>query len=114
MHVCYDMPNFTIRIDEDLKQRMGAHEEINWSHVMRESVRSKLDDLERMDELAVRSDLTEDDVEELAESITAAAAERAREDLEELDSEAIETALENRRQARENAGGTAEHVDTGH
>lgn len=73
--------NFTVRMDEDLKKRMKDHPEINWSHVIREHVRSILDDVERMDRLATGSRLTEEDVGELAATIDAAAAERAREDL---------------------------------
>lgn len=72
--------NFTVRMGEDLKERMKAHQEINWSHVIRENVRSMLDDLERMNRLAEDSQLTEDDVEELAKQINKAASERARED----------------------------------
>lgn len=79
--------NFTVRMDADLKQRMKAHPEINWSHVIREHVRSMLDDVERMDQLASESDLTKADVEELAAMIDAAAAERARDDRETADSD---------------------------
>ena len=111
------MPNFTMRMDEELKRRMQAHEEINWSHVIRESVRSKLDDLERMDELTASSQLTEEDVEELAAKITAAAAESAREDLDNIDPETIETALENRELRTESTptgGADTERAETGH
>jgi hypothetical protein len=73
--------NFTVRMDDELKQRMKEHPEINWSHVIREHVRSVIDDLERMDQLASDSQLTEADIEDLAAMIDAAAAERAQEDL---------------------------------
>lgn len=84
--------NFTLRIDADLKRRMKAHPEINWSHVIREHIRSVLDDIERMDQLAAESELTEADVDDLAAMITAAAAERAQEDLagDDLDGDASE------------------------
>jgi hypothetical protein len=72
--------NFTVRMGEDLKGQMKAHQEINWSHVIRENVRSMLDDLECMNALAEDSQLTEDDVEELAKQINRAASERSRED----------------------------------
>lgn len=79
--------NFTVRMGEDLKERMKAHQEINWSHVIRENVRSMLDDLERMNRLAEDSQLTEDDVEELARQINRAASERAREDAKSQETE---------------------------
>lgn len=80
--------NFTVRMGTDLKQRMKAHPEINWSHVIREHVRSMLDDIERLDQLASDSQLTQADIEELAQSIDEAAAERARRDVETVDSDA--------------------------
>lgn len=79
--------NFTIRVDEELKDRMKAHPEINWSHVIREHVRGVLEDLERMDELATESTLSEADVEEIAAMIDKAAAERAERNLAKTDSE---------------------------
>jgi hypothetical protein len=79
--------NFTVRMGEDLKERMKAHQEINWSHVIRENVRSMLDDLERTNALAEGSQLTEDDVEELANQISKAASERARDDAAEQETD---------------------------
>jgi hypothetical protein len=66
---------------------MKAHQEINWSHVIRENVRSMLDDLERTNALAEGSQLTEDDVEELANQISKAASERARDDAAEQETD---------------------------
>lgn len=83
--------NFTVRMDGELKRRMKDHPEINWSHVIREHVRSMLEDLERMDELTAESRLTEADVEELAAMIDAAAAERARADMDDRDDSMAET-----------------------
>ena len=79
--------NFTVRMDEDLKERMKSHPEINWSHVVREHVRSMLDDVERMNQLASESQLDEGSVDELATMIDAAATERAQEDLETAESD---------------------------
>lgn len=73
--------NFTIRMDDELKQRIKEHPEINWSHIIREHVRSVLDDIEQMDQLASASHLTEADIDDLAAMIDAEAAERARNDL---------------------------------
>lgn len=73
--------NFTVRMGEDLKQRMKDHPEINWSHIIREHVQSMLDDVERMNELASDSQLSEGDIAELTDMINTAAVERAQEDL---------------------------------
>lgn len=72
--------NFTVRMGDDLKQRMNDHPEINWSHVIREHVQSMLDDIERMDQLASESQLSEESVDELATMIDTAAAKRAQND----------------------------------
>jgi multidrug resistance efflux pump len=74
-------------MDEDLKERMKDHPEINWSHVVREHVRSMLEDVERMNQLASENQLDEETVDELATMIDAAAAEQAQEDLETADSD---------------------------
>lgn len=72
------MANVTVSVDDDLKARMDDHTEINWSQVARDAFEEKLVDLETieklkdfelMDEIASKSELTDDDVEEIAERI---------------------------------------------
>lgn len=72
------MANVTVSVDNDLKARMDDHPEINWSQVARDAFEEKLVDLETieklkdfelMDEIASKSELTDDDVEEIAERI---------------------------------------------
>lgn len=79
--------NFTVRMGKELKQRMKDHPEINWSHVIRENVRSMLDDLEELDQLVAGSRLTENDVEEIGAVIDAAATDRAQGDIASDDGE---------------------------
>jgi Arc/MetJ-type ribon-helix-helix transcriptional regulator len=93
--------NFTVRMGEDLKQRMQNHPEINWSHVIREHVHSMLDDIERMNELTANSQLTDDEIDDLAEMINAAAAERAQADLETETSERTNSIDEDAAQRRD-------------
>jgi Arc/MetJ-type ribon-helix-helix transcriptional regulator len=93
--------NFTVRMGDDLKQRMKDHPEINWSHVIREHVHSMLDDIERMNELTANSQLTDDDIDELADMINTAAAERAQADRETTASERTETNNEESSQQRD-------------
>jgi hypothetical protein len=50
--------------------------EINWSEVARNAYEEKIDDLEMMERLSSDRELTEDDVDELAELIDSNVAER--------------------------------------
>jgi len=70
------MPTLTVNVDEDLKERMERHPEINWSEVTRQAIREKIQHLELLDELAGDSELTEEDVAELAAKIDEGARER--------------------------------------
>jgi len=63
------MPSITVNVDDDLKERMERHPEINWSEVTRQAIREKIEVLEVMDELTGESDLTERDVQEIADKI---------------------------------------------
>ena len=65
------MPSITVNVDDDLKARMEEHPEINWSEVTRQAIRQKIEALEVMDELTSESELTESDVQEIAEKINA-------------------------------------------
>ncbi len=63
------MPTITVNVDDSLKERMETHPEINWSEVTRQAIEEKLDHLEILDELVGESNLTRDDVDELAQRI---------------------------------------------
>lgn len=72
------MANVTVTVPDEFKERMEEHPEINWSQVAREAFEQKIVDLqtieklkdfEVMDEIAENSDLTEEDVAEIAEKI---------------------------------------------
>ncbi len=66
-------------MDDDLKERMEKHPEINWSEVTRQAIQEKIEALEVMDELTSTSELTESDVQEIADKIN----ERGRTRIEE-------------------------------
>lgn len=77
------MPTVTVSVDENLKHRMEDHPEINWSEVARQSFQQKLSELGKldlMDELLEDSQLTEDDVDELAALVNDGALERLRDE----------------------------------
>ena len=73
------MPSITVNVDAELKARMEDHPEINWSEVTRQAIAEKITHLELMDELTGDSQLTEDDVDELAAKINEGARERLEE-----------------------------------
>lgn len=70
------MPSVTVNVPDDLKDRMDDHPEINWSQVARTAIEQKVDDLEMMDRLTSDSELTDEDVELLAEKVDSNVAER--------------------------------------
>jgi predicted transcriptional regulator len=72
------MPNMTIRVPDDLKQRLDEHPEINWSEVARQSMREYLHRLDVADEIASRSELSEEDAVALSEDVKRQIAERYR------------------------------------
>jgi predicted CopG family antitoxin len=65
-----------VSVGDDLKSKMDRHPEINWSEVARQAINQKIEDLELMDEIASKSQLTEEEVEELSKKINQDAAER--------------------------------------
>ncbi|UWG47547.1 RHH/CopG DNA binding protein [Halanaeroarchaeum sp. HSR-CO] len=73
------MPSITVNVDDDLKERMEDHPEINWSEVTRQAIQEKIETLEVMDELTSESELTESDVQEIADKIN----ERGRDRVDE-------------------------------
>lgn len=76
------MPTITVNVDDALKERMERHPEINWSEVTRQAIREKITQLELMDELTADSQLTNEDVEALADKINEGARRRLEDELE--------------------------------
>jgi predicted transcriptional regulator len=74
------MPSITVNVDDDLKERMDKHPEINWSEVTRQAIQEKIEALEVMDELTSGSDLTESDVQEIADKINESGRKRVDEE----------------------------------
>lgn len=63
------MPTMTVRVPEDLKSEIDKHDEINWSEVIRKSMWKYIHKLKLADQIASKSELTEDDVEEMSEEL---------------------------------------------
>jgi len=74
------MPSITVNVDDDLKKRMEKHPEINWSEVTRQAIQEKIETLDVMDELTSGSDLTESDVQDIAQKINESGRKRANEE----------------------------------
>jgi len=74
------VPSITVNVDDTLKERMEKHPEINWSEVTRQAIQKKIEQLELLDELTADSELTGDDVDELAAKINESARRRIEED----------------------------------
>jgi len=76
------MPTITVNVDDELKERMENHPEINWSEVTRQAISEKIKKLELMDELTVDSELGDEDVDEIAAKINDGARQRLEEESE--------------------------------
>lgn len=72
------MANITVTVPDEFKEEMEEHSEINWSQVARDAFEQKildlrtiekLKDFEIIDEIAEKSEMTDKDVEEIAEKI---------------------------------------------
>lgn len=55
------MPNMTLAIPVDLKQKMDRFTEINWSEVARQAIAQKIQILEHMNQWLAKSKLTSAD-----------------------------------------------------
>ena len=53
------MPNITLVVPSELKRKMDAFPEMNWSEVARQAFRRKLVDLEFLKRLAEKANLSE-------------------------------------------------------
>jgi len=76
------MPTITVNVDDDLKQQMENHPEINWSEVTRQAIKEKIEQLKLMDELTANSTLTDENVEDIATKINESARNTLEEDAE--------------------------------
>lgn len=76
MHTFTYVPNITLSVDEELHREMKAHPEIKWSEVARQAFRRKVRALHWYEAALAKSELTEDDVSELAERVDSGLAAR--------------------------------------
>ena len=70
------MPNMTTSVPDDLYEIMKKHREIKWSEIARRAMWEYAKKLELLDRLLENSELTDEDVSELAKKIKKGIAER--------------------------------------
>ena len=63
------MANITLSLTEELYQKLKEHPEIRWSEIARKAIQQYLDELELLDKLTAKSQLTDEDVRELSDMI---------------------------------------------
>lgn len=70
------MERMTFTVPAELKKRLQAREDINWSNVVAKALQERLDALEFMDRVLAKSRLTQEDVDEIADKINTGMAKR--------------------------------------
>ena len=70
------MPTVDINIPHDLKEKMKEHDEVDWDRLIQGFIRSRLSKLELADSLASKSELTDEEAEEIGDKIKEGIAER--------------------------------------
>lgn len=63
------MGTISVSVDDELKQKIGQLEEINWSAVARKAFEEKIREVEILRGIAGKSKLTETDAKELSRKI---------------------------------------------
>ena len=69
------MVNVTVAVSEDLKQELSRFDEVNWSAVIRRSLRNHVRKLQIAEAIANKSELTKKDVKEIGDLIKKGVAE---------------------------------------
>lgn len=59
------MSNITLKIPDELKEKMQKHPEVNWSAVIRKSMQEHLNKMAIVERIAQKSKFTQKDVDEL-------------------------------------------------
>lgn len=70
------MVNMTLSIPEELHAKMKRFTEMRWSEVARKAIEERVNDLEVVNQIALKSRLTKEDVAELSKKIKRSAALR--------------------------------------
>lgn len=63
------MGNMTLAVPDELQKRMKQHTELKWSDVARQAFEKKIKELEIMEKILSKSELTEEDAEIIGHKI---------------------------------------------
>ena len=63
------MANMTLAIPDELMEKMKRFREIRWSEVARRAIEERVEAFERMNKIAIKSKLTDEDVTEISKII---------------------------------------------
>ncbi len=61
--------NVTIALPKELHKKMKEHDEVSWSAAIRNIIEQRLKDIELLDKISSRNNLTDKDIQELADKI---------------------------------------------
>ena len=70
------MENITLSIPGELQKKMKKHSDIRWSEVIRKTIQRRIEDLELLDSLTTRSELTQEGALEISKKIDASVAKK--------------------------------------
>lgn len=71
------MTNITLAIPDELKRELQKHHEVNWSAVIRRSLQEHLQRVKIAEAIAIKSKLTQKDVDEIADLVDSAVAKKS-------------------------------------
>lgn len=63
------MKNITLSVPEELHKKLKNHNEVKWSQVIRDILRKKVKELEEMEKILSKSELTSEDAKEISDKI---------------------------------------------
>ncbi len=72
------MTTMTLAVPNEMKQKMDAFPEMNWSEVARQAFMQKIDDMEFLRKFKEKSKLTEDDTLRLGKEVSRAVSNKLR------------------------------------
>lgn len=71
------MASFSLRLPKDLHEQMKKFPKIDWKHIAESAIRQTIEDLLFMNNFIADSEITENDVKELAEKVNTQVAKRS-------------------------------------
>ena len=72
------MATLSVSVPDTLRNKMNAHNEVNWSAVARNAFENKIREVEIIRKIAKKSKLTEKDAKEISDKINKAVAKKFR------------------------------------